>query len=116
MATNWSKDDGEGDSGLSDAQRAAIMRESLLRDSLLIAQVAGMHSHACEEKIVAALAEQVGVKEAEVDFASGQTSVIFDAHKITAHQLVQVVEKLGYRCGDYATGSGGGAVEKPAGS
>ena len=102
MATDTAQPDGEK----AEQQR----RESLMRDSLLIVEVAGMHSHACEEKIVAALGGRTGVREAEVDFASKQASVIFDAHKITAHQLVETIEAQGYRCANAFTGSGGGAV------
>lgn len=103
-------------SELNDQQRDALRRESLLRDSLLIAQIEGMHSHTCEETIVSALSKVTGVKEAEVDFASGQTSVIFDARRITAHQLIQMVADLGYRIVHYATGQGGGALQTGQGT
>ena len=86
-------------------------RESLLRDSLLIVTVEGMHSHRCEEAIVSRLSADPGVREAEVDFASGQASVIFDARKVTAHQLLAMIVEAGYRCGPYALGSGGGRIE-----
>ncbi len=93
------------------AEREAIARESLKRDSLLIVGVEGMHSHACEERIVARLSATVGVREAEVDFASGQASIIFDARRTTAHQLLDVIVAAGFRCGEHFLGSGGGRVE-----
>ncbi len=81
-----------------------------MRDSLLIVGIEGMHSHRCEEAIVKALTDNAGVREAEVDFASGQASIIFDARKVTAHQLLELIIATGYRCGPYALGSGGGAM------
>ena len=93
------------------AEREAIARESLRRDSLLIVGVEGMHSHGCEERVVQRLEATPGVREAEVDFASGQASVIFDARKTTAHQLLEVIVSAGFRCGEHFLGSGGGRVE-----
>lgn len=87
------------------------MRESILRDSLLVGRIDGMHSHTCDQAIVSAVSALAGVREVEVDFASGQTSVIFDAQKIAVHQIIDVIEKAGYRVSDYALGSGGGVVE-----
>ena len=97
--------------GLNGRADAKSLRESLLRDSLLITRIDGMHSHTCAEAIVEAVAALPGVKETEVDFASGQASIIFDAQKVAAHQLVEAVEAAGYRCADSALGSGGGVVE-----
>ena len=37
-----------------------------------------MHCHKCEQKIQQALSAHAGVHEVEVDFASGQASVLFD--------------------------------------
>lgn len=87
------------------------MRESVLRDSLLVGRIDGMHAHTCEERIVSAVSALQGVREVEVDFASGQTSVIFDAQKIAVHQIIEVIEEAGYRVSDYALGSGGGVVD-----
>ena len=86
-------------------------RESLMRDSLMVTQVEGMHCHKCEERIVRSVTALPGVREVEVDFASGQASVIFDARKVSTHQVIGAIEEAGYRCADPATGSGGGAVE-----
>jgi copper chaperone CopZ len=100
-----------------DAQRRRerAARESLARDSLLIVGVDGMHSHACEAAVVRALQEHTGVREAEVDFPSGQASVIFDNRKVAAHQLLEAVEAAGYRVGVYHLGNGGMAPERAAG-
>ena len=69
-----------------------------------------MHSHGCADLIIESVAGLPGVKETEVDFASGQASIIFDAQKVAVHQLIDAVDKAGYRCGDYALGSGGGPL------
>ena len=87
------------------------MRDSPLRDSLLVTQVDGMHSHTCEDRIIRAVGSLPGVREVEVDFASGQASVIFDARKVSTHQLIEAIESAGYRCADPAMGHGGGALE-----
>ena len=100
--------------GLVGRHDGRSLRESLLRDSLLIVQIEGMHSHVCETTIIDGLTALGGVKEAEVDFASGQASIIFDAQKVAPHQLLATVEAAGYRCGDYALGSGGGGVASGA--
>lgn len=105
---------GEGDTGSVapmnpgsdwDAQRNRPPREArdareTLRDSLLVTHVDGMHSHRCEDTIIRAISALPGVREAEVDFASGQASVIFDARKISSHQLIAAIEQAGYRCPD----------------
>ena len=81
-------------------------REGLDRDSLLIVAIQGMHSHACEAKIVRSLNAVEGVRETEVDFPSGQASVIYDARRTTAHQLLDAVGEAGYRVGEYFLGRG----------
>ena len=112
MNVKTSQSDAESDArGLNGRVDAKSLRDSLLRDSLLITRIDGMHSHTCAETIVEAVGALPGVKETEVDFASGQASIIFDAQKVAAHQLVEAVEAAGYRCADAALGSGGGAVE-----
>lgn len=87
------------------------LRDSLLRDSLIVTHVDGMHSHRCEEIITSAVAAMPGVREVEVDFASGQASVIFDARRVSAHQVIGVIEAVGYRCADSAMSNDGGSLE-----
>lgn len=86
-----------------------------LRDALLVTHVEGMHCHRCEEAIVKSVSALTGVREVEVDFATGQASIIFDPHKIATHQVIAAIEAAGYRCPDAAppeyprdeTGAGG---------
>ena len=70
---------------------AKDLRDSLLRDSLLIARVDGMHAHTCQEAITARVGILAGVKEVEVDFASGQASIIFDARKVSVGDAQPIV-------------------------
>jgi copper chaperone CopZ len=93
------------------ARRESARQESLSRDSLLVVPIDGMHSYQCEQAIKDALSRLPGVRETEVDFPSAQASIIFEARKITAHQLVEAIEQAGYRCGEHALGSGGGRIE-----
>jgi len=80
-------------------------------DSLLIVAVAGMHSHACERTLVTALGGLAGVREVEVDFPSGQASIIYDGHRVAAHELLAGIRQAGYRPGPYHLGSGGKIVK-----
>jgi copper chaperone CopZ len=97
----------EADSS-SDNRGTGVARpgDSISGDSLLIVAIEGMHSHSCEEKVVKDLEAVGGVREAEVDFPSGQCSVIYDAREVTAHQLLETVQATGYRCGPHFLGDG----------
>lgn len=81
-----------------DGRETREVRDSLMRDSLLVAHVEGMHSHRCEDAIIRAVTALTGVREVEVDFASGQASVIFDARRVSTHQVIAAIEQAGYRC------------------
>jgi len=67
------------------------------RDFLAVIQISGMHCHRCEETIRDILAQHPGVFEVEVDFPSGQASVLYDDHSISVRQLVDSVKSAGYR-------------------
>ncbi len=92
-------------------QPSTQRRDALDRDSLLIVGVSGMHSHTCETKIIQRLNRFEGVRETEVDFPSGNVSVIFDARRVTAHELLDGIVETGYRVGEYHLGRGGAAPE-----
>ena len=101
-----------GDSSQSAGPSAAAAAAASARDSLLVTRVEGMHAHTCETAISQSVGALPGVREVEVDFPSGQASVIFDARKVTAHQILATIEAAGYRCADHALGSGdGGSAE-----
>ena len=56
-----------------------------------------MHCHKCEAALQKALLANAGVHEVEVDFASGQASVLFDRDSVTVKQLMTSVNDAGYR-------------------
>lgn len=73
------------------------MPEEVAGDHLVVIRIEGMHCHKCEQSIRKALSSQPGVREVEVDFASGQASVLFDNSRVTIHELMQKVADAGYR-------------------
>jgi copper chaperone CopZ len=73
------------------------MPEEVAGDQLAVIRIEGMHCHKCEQSIQKALSAAPGVREVEVDFASGQASVLFDRNRVSVHQLMQKVVEAGYR-------------------
>src|SRR5882724_2755448 len=71
-------------------------------DHLALIRIEGMHCHKCEQTIQKALLRHSGVHEVEVDFASGQASVLFDRQAVTVAQLVESVNQAGYRASELA--------------
>jgi copper chaperone CopZ len=65
-------------------------------DRLVLIHIDGMHCHRCEEAIRKAMMRHDGVHEVEVDFASGQASVLFDPKSVSAEDLVAAVREAGY--------------------
>jgi P-type Cu+ transporter len=76
------------------------MPADVSRDQLAVIKIEGMHCHKCESAIQKALSAHSGVHEVEVDFASGQASVLFDRGSVTVKQLMDSVDGAGY----HATG------------
>lgn len=66
-------------------------------DQLALIRIEGMHCHKCEKLIQKALKQFPGVHEVEVDFNSGQASVLFDKGSVTIKQLMSAVNAAGYR-------------------
>lgn len=73
------------------------MPNKVAADQLLLIRIDGMHCHRCEEMIRRSLAKHAGVHEVEVDFPSGQASVLFDQSCLDADRLVESVQQAGYR-------------------
>jgi copper chaperone CopZ len=73
------------------------MSADVSRDRLALIRIEGMHCHKCETAIQKALARHPGVHEVEVDFPSGQASVLFDPGAVTVRQLTDSVSEAGYR-------------------
>ena len=66
-------------------------------DRFVLIRVEGMHCHKCEMSIKKNLQRRPGVHEVEVDFASGQASILFDPGQITVGQLIDAVKETGYK-------------------
>lgn len=66
-------------------------------DRFVLIRVEGMHCHKCEQSIKKNLQRLPGVHEVEVDFASGQASVLFDPGAINVGQLIDAVKESGYK-------------------
>jgi copper chaperone CopZ len=66
-------------------------------DRFVLIKIEGMHCHRCEEAIRKAMLRHPGVHEVEVDFASGQASVLFDSDQVKPAQLVEAVREAGYK-------------------
>ena len=78
------------------------------RDQLAVIRIEGMHCHKCEQSIQKALSAFPGVHEVEVDFASGQASVLFDRGSVSVSKLMEAVNEAGY----HATGFTQGQVDR----
>ena len=80
------------------------MPEDVGRDQLALIRIEGMHCHKCEKAIQKSMLQHPGVHEVEVDFASGQASVLFDSKRVSVKQLTQSVSEAG----TWVSGSGPG--------
>jgi copper chaperone CopZ len=79
-------------------------------DQLVLIRIEGMHCHKCERSIQQALSSNEGVHEVEVDFASGQASVLFDRDRINVKQLLNAVESAGYHAAGFTQNKAGTAA------
>ena len=73
------------------------MPADVSRDQLVVIKVEGMHCHKCQATLQKALLANPGVHEVEVDFASGQASVLFDRDQVTVARLMEAVKEAGYK-------------------
>lgn len=76
------------------------MSSDVGHDQLAIIRIEGMHCHKCEQAIRKEITDLPGVHEVEVDFASGQASVLYNQAQVSVRQLMDAVTNAGY----YATG------------
>jgi copper chaperone CopZ len=79
------------------------MSHNVANDQLAIIRIDGMHCHKCEQTIRKQLSQHDGVHEVEVDFNSGQASVLFNRASVTIRQLMDSVAQSGYRAVSYTT-------------
>ena len=80
------------------------MSSDVSRDQLAVIRIEGMHCHKCEQAIQRAMEQHSGVHEVEVDFASGQASVLFDRGSVTVGQLMEAVNQAGYHATGFTQG------------
>src|SRR5258708_4315017 len=79
------------------AQEPLMPQPQPARDQLAVIKIEGMHCHKCELAIQRALVLNPGVHEVEVDFNSGQASVLYKGGAVTIKQLMDSVTKAGYK-------------------
>ena len=80
------------------------MAQDVTRDQFALIKIEGMHCHKCELAIRRALSQYVGVHEVEVDFASGQASVLFNKRTVSISQMMDAVNEAGYRATGFSQG------------
>jgi Cu+-exporting ATPase len=82
----------------ADQHRAtAVKGADVNTDRFVLIRIEGMHCHKCEQSIKKHLQRRPGVHEVEVDFASGQASVLFTPDAVTISELVDAVKESGYK-------------------
>ena len=82
------------------------MPDNVAHDDLAVIKIEGMHCHRCEQAIQKALSTQPGVREVEVDFNSGQASVLYDKARISVRQLMDAITQAGYRASGFTQNQG----------
>src|SRR3954463_1023326 len=98
------------------ASMEVVMAADVSRDQLALIRIEGMHCHKCEHAIRKALTRHPGVHEVEVDFPSGQASVLYDGGLVTVRQLMESVNEVGYRATGFTQQDPDQAAHPGAGS
>ena len=80
------------------------MTADVSRDQFVLIRIEGMHCHKCEQAIKKALQGHAGVHEVEVDFNSGQASVLFDRGTVSIGKLMDAVTQAGYHASGFTQG------------
>jgi len=80
------------------------MSPDVTRDHLALIRIEGMHCHKCAQAIQKALTKYPGVHEVEVDFASGQASVLHDRNQVSVKTLMDAINNAGYRATGFTQG------------
>lgn len=80
--------------------------DDVSRDQFAVIRVDGMHCHRCEQAIRRAIAAHPGIHEVEVDFLSGQVSVLYNDRVVAVPQMVAAVTGAGYKVAGFAQGQG----------
>jgi copper chaperone CopZ len=80
--------------------------DDVTQDRFVLIRIDGLHCHKCEQRVGDALRAVAGVREVEVDFASGQASVLFEGGEIDA--LLRAVNDAGYTATGFTAGARSG--------
>ena len=80
------------------------MAQDVSQDQFALIKIEGMHCPKCEQTITKSLGDFIGIHEVEVDFASGQASVLYNARIVTISQMMQAVNEAGYRATGFSQG------------
>ena len=80
------------------------MSTDVSRDQFVLIRIEGMHCHKCEQAIKKSLQGLPGVHEVEVDFNSGQASVLFDRGSVSVGRLMDAVTQAGYHASGFSQG------------
>ena len=80
------------------------MSPDVAQDQFALIRIEGMHCHKCERSIQKLLASQPGVREVEVDFNSGQASILFDRGSVSVAALMEAINEAGYRATGFTQG------------
>ena len=86
------------------------MAEDVGRDQLAVIRIDGMHCHKCQQSIQRTLMTHPGVREVEVDFPTGQASILFDRDAVTVKQLMDSINEAGYHAVGFTQGQAGRAA------
>lgn len=74
--------------------------------------VGGMSCGSCVRHIRAALDENPGVKDVEVNLAQGEATVLFDPEATGVEAIIRTIRKIGYRA-ETPSNSDGSSPSKP---
>jgi copper chaperone CopZ len=80
-----------------DVRKPVSTTPDVSHDRFVLIHIEGMHCHRCEQAIRKAMTRYEGVHEVEVDFASGQASVLFDVDRVSPADLMEAVLQAGYK-------------------
>jgi copper chaperone CopZ len=83
-----------------------VMPDHVHGDQFVLIKIEGMHCHRCQRAIAKALQANRGVHEVEVDFLSGQASVLYDPGAVSVRALMDTVAQAGYRATGFSQGRG----------
>jgi cation transport ATPase len=82
------------------------MSPDVAQDQFALIRIEGMHCHKCERSIQKLLSTQPGVREVEVDFNSGQASILFDRGSVSVAALMEAINDAGYHATRLHPGTG----------